>query len=80
MSTVLELLFDCANRRLRQLGLLGVLIGLPVIFYVEIPLEAATVQSELQGIGRHALNTLHQQQVEHQRDRERRRSRAPTER
>ena len=62
MSTLWELLFDGANRRLRKLGLIGVLIGLPLILYVEIPVETAAVQSELQNIGRSVLKTVHQHQ------------------
>jgi len=59
VSPIWELLFERANRRLRRLGLLGVLVGLPLIIYIEIPVETAAVQSELQGIGRNVLRTIH---------------------
>jgi hypothetical protein len=50
MSAILEVLFDHANRRLRRFGLLGALIGLPLIVYVEIPVETAAIQIELHNI------------------------------
>jgi hypothetical protein len=62
MSTIWELLFERANRRLRRLGVLGVLIGLPVIVYVEIPVETAAIQSELQSIGRTVVHNIHENQ------------------
>lgn len=58
MSTILELLFDYANRRLRRLGLLGALIGLPLIVYVEIPVETAAIQTELHNIGRSVMHNI----------------------
>jgi hypothetical protein len=58
MSTILEVLFDDANRRLRRLGLLGALIGLPLIVYVEIPAETAAIQTELHNIGRSVTHNL----------------------
>ena len=62
MSTIWELLFERANRRLRRLGVLGVLIGVPVIVYVEIPVETAAIQSELQSIGRTVVHNIHENQ------------------
>ena len=58
MSTILESLFDYANRRLRRLGLLGTLIGLPLIVYVEIPVEIAAIQTELHNIEQSVMHNL----------------------
>jgi hypothetical protein len=58
MSTILEVLFDHANRRLRRFGLLGALISLPLIIYVEIPAETAAIQTELHNIGRSVTHNL----------------------
>lgn len=71
MSTILEILFDYANRRLRRLGLLGTLIGLLLIVYVEIPAETAVTQTELHNIGRSVTHNLleRQQQIRAREDR-----------
>jgi hypothetical protein len=58
MSTILEFIFDYANRRLRRLGLLGTLIGLPLIVYVEIPVETAAIQTELHNIEQSVMHNL----------------------
>jgi hypothetical protein len=52
MSTLLEVLFDHANRRMRRLGLLGALIGLPLIVYVEIPVITTPARDEIQSVMR----------------------------
>lgn len=69
MSTLLEVLFDQANRRLRRLGLLGALIGLPLIVYVEIPVITTATRDEIQMVMRgiaHNLRT-HEQRARHRR-------------
>jgi hypothetical protein len=58
MSALLEVLFDHANRRLRRLGLLGALIGLPLIVYVEIPVITASTRNEIQGVMRGITRNL----------------------
>ena len=60
MSLIWELLFDRAHRRLRRLGLLGILVAFPVIVYVEIPIETAAIQSELQRIVRTIRRNVHE--------------------
>jgi hypothetical protein len=47
-----------SQSRADNLGLLGVLIGLPFVFYVEIPVYAAVTRSELGQIERSMLNTI----------------------
>jgi hypothetical protein len=63
VSTLCEVLFDVAIRGLRRLGLLGQLIGLPLILYVEIPVETGAAQRELEEIARHAHIALNQEQL-----------------
>ncbi len=58
MSTLLEVLFDHANRRLRRLGLLGALLGLPLIVYVEIPVITAAARDEIQSVIRGITRNL----------------------
>jgi hypothetical protein len=58
MSTLLEVLFDHANRRLRRLGLVGALIGLPLIVYVEIPVITAAARDEIQSVMRGITRNL----------------------
>jgi len=58
VSTLLEVLFDHANRRLRRLGLLGALIGLPLIVYVEIPVITAAARDEIQSVMRGVTRNL----------------------
>jgi hypothetical protein len=62
MSEIWKVLFAHATRRLRRLGLFGVLIGLALIVYVEIPVETAAIQSELQSIGRTVVHNIHENQ------------------
>jgi hypothetical protein len=67
MSTLLEMLFDRANRRLRRLGLLGALIGLPLIVYVEIPLITAAARDEIESVMRGVTRNLrtHERRAPH---------------
>lgn len=69
MSTLLEVLFDHANRRLRRLGLLGALIGLPLIVYVEIPVITTAAHDEIQSVMRRVTRNLrtHERQTSHRR-------------
>jgi hypothetical protein len=63
MSTLLEVLFDHANRRLRRLGLFGALIGLPLIVYVEIPVITAATRDEIQSVMRGVARNLRTHQL-----------------
>ena len=67
MSTLLEVLFDRANRRLRRLGLLGAVIALPLIVYVEIPLMTAVARDEIENLMRGVTRNIrtHERRAPH---------------
>ena len=63
MSTILEMLFDATNRSLRRRGPLGVLVGLLLIVYVEIPAVTAAARAEIRAEIRSLTRNLHQSEL-----------------
>lgn len=67
MSTILEVLFDLTNRWLRPRGPLGVLVGLLLIVYVEIPVITVAARDEIQSVMRGVTRDLeaHERRAPH---------------
>lgn len=63
VETILEVICECAGRKLRRVGVLGFLASVLLAFYVELPLELGALQSSLQGIDRTMLQAIRSDQA-----------------